>query len=228
MVSLGWGVVHDTLGKTLYFIVLLGVLYVGVSGAQDVLTVVAVEDLQKLSDTQEYELFNVVTILTFIVAAIDVTFYMWILDALNGTMTYLEARNQNSKLLRYLRLRCILLFSILFAVVWSVYGIVNNYSEDGVLEEENQWAVKAAMEVNYLVVLIGVAILWRPNPSAKEYAFVMELPALDTGDDEEGGLELSPSDIPSANDDDDEEEPHKDGVQYRDHQNNGHTLPDLE
>jgi hypothetical protein len=218
MVSLGWGVVHDSLGKTLYFIVLLGVFYVGTSGAVEIILVVEVKDLQKLSLTQEHELIHdVVITLAFVVLTIILTFYMWILHALSGTMTYLKARNQSAKQLRYLRLRCILLWSFLFGVVVTVYGIVTKFSEDAVLKDNNQWVVDA-VQVNYLFVLIGVAILWRPNPSAKEYAFVTELPALDTDDGDDGELAMMPSDIPSASDDNDDEDSHKDDFQYEPNQ----------
>jgi hypothetical protein len=62
------------------------------------------------------------------------------------------------------------------------------------------------MELNYIYVLAGVAILWRPSPNAKEYAYVMELPAMTAGEDEDGNeLELTGV-VPSAVDDDDEEE----------------------
>ena len=52
------------------------------------------------------------------------------------------------------------------------------------------------------LVLIGICCLWRPNPSAREYAYVMELPA--TGEDGDTELELSGI-VPSAMDDDDED-----------------------
>lgn len=197
MVSLGWGVVRDKLDQ-INRIVVLGCLYVGTAAARDIMTIVAVVENQTLSIDEEEELFDAVTIITFVVAAIDVTFYMWILDALNGTMQYLENMNQTTKLLRYLRLRCILLFSILFAVMWSVFSLVNTYMEENILEEQQEWAVSALMELNYLAVLIGVAVLWRPTANAKDLAYVMELPALG-GDEHE--LEMSQN-IPSAVDDD--------------------------
>ena len=61
----------------------------------------------------------------------------------------------------------------------------------------------AAMELNYIFVLLGVAILWRPQENAKEYAYVMELPALSADDDGVSEMELSGT-VPSAMDDDDE------------------------
>mmetsp|Transcript_5329 Transcript_5329/g.7838 ORF Transcript_5329/g.7838 Transcript_5329/m.7838 type:complete len:606 (+) Transcript_5329:3-1820(+) len=214
MVSLGWGVVRDTLGDQLNKITFFGILYVGTATARDVFTIFAITENQTLSIEEEEDLFDIVTILTFVVAAIDVTFYMWILDALNGTMQYLENMNQTMKLKRYLRLRCILLMSILFAVVWSVFGLVDTYMDDAMMEEQNAWGITIAWEVNYLFVLISVAVLWRPNPNAKDYAFVMELPALGAtdGDDDEIGIEFTETVPSAANDEDDEDgEEHTNG-----------------
>lgn len=203
MVSLGWGVTKSALGATMKHIVGLGILYVGLSLARDVMTVIAVNDIQKLSLTEENEIIDVVTVLSIVVAVIDVIFILWILDSLNTTMEDLEATNQNMKLKRYLRLRCLLLLAILFAVVWIVFALVDNFMEETILEAQNEWVVLAAMEFNFLVVLIGVAVLWRPNPHAKEFAFVMELPALGSGDDEDDEMGLETGAIPSAADDDD-------------------------
>lgn len=202
MVSLGWGVVRDSLGPAMIKIVVLGIIYVGIAAARDLVIVFAVEDMQKLSYDREVELFDLATIFTFVVAAVDVIFVMWILDALNGTMMYLENMGQSRKLARYLRLRTILLFAILFATVWAVFSLVDTYDEDGIVREEREWIVDAATELNYLFVLIGVAALWKPNPNAKEYAYVMELPAM--GGDGETELELSGV-VPSAMDDDEQE-----------------------
>jgi hypothetical protein len=53
-----------------------------------------------------------------------------------------------------------------------------------------------------LYLLIGVAFLWRPNPAAQEYAYVMELRS-DGEDVDENDLELTGV-VPSAMDDDDD------------------------
>jgi len=116
---------------------------------------------------------------------------------------YLENMNQMRKLGRYLRLRTIYLYAILFAVVLVVFSLVNMYDEDGIVREEHEWIVESAFEVNYLFVLVGVSVLWRPNPSAKEYAYAMELPAMGADGD---GTELELTGVvPSAMDDDDDE-----------------------
>ena len=138
MVSLGWGVIRDDLGAVMNRINLMGALYIAVAMVRDIMTVVAYTGVQKISQEEEDELFDIVSILSLVIALIDVIFYLWIIDSMNATMEYLEGMNQTSKLLRYLRLRSILLASILFAVVWSVFGIVDSYDE-GIVEESNEW-----------------------------------------------------------------------------------------
>jgi hypothetical protein len=108
--------------------------------------------------------------------------------------------SQTRKLQRFLTLRSIILYAILFATVWIVFSLVDKYDEEGIVREEHEWIVDAASEVNYLYLLMGVAILWRPNPAAQEYAYVMELPDNESGD--ENDLELTGV-VPSAMDDDD-------------------------
>lgn len=205
MVSLGWGVVRDDLGEVMKKINFLGGLYIVVSAVRDIMTVLAFSEVQQMSQEEEDELFDIVTILTMVIAFIDVLFYLWIIDALNGTMEYLENLGQTSKLLQFLRLRFLLLFSILFAVIWAVFGIVDSY-DAGIVDQEQEWVIDASMELNYLFVLAGVAYLWRPHANAKDYAYVMELPPMNAGADEDGdgGLELTGV-VPSAADDDDEE-----------------------
>ena len=201
MVSLGWGVVRDSLGSTVRTIIILGATYVGVTAVRDLMIVFAIEDMETLSWNEEEKIFDVVRILTLVNSIINVIFIMWILDALNNTMLYLENMNQTRKLDRFLKFRCLFLFSIMFATMWAVFTLVDTVQDDGIVEEEHAWAIDAATEVNYLFVLVGVAILWRPNPSAREYAYVMELPAM--GTDGENELELTGGDVPSAMDSDD-------------------------
>lgn len=162
-------------------IIVLGIAYSIFAFARDVAEIVFVEELQVLSLQQEGEIYDVFTILTFITAAIDVTFYMWILDALNSTMQYLENMNQSMKLKRYLRLRLILLLSILFGIGWSVFGIVDATMDDAILSAGKEWVIRAMWDVNYAFVLVSIALLWKPDPRAKEFAYVMELPSV--GDD---------------------------------------------
>jgi len=196
MLCLGWGVTCDTL-ENLKRIVILGIAYASTSAARDVMTVFAVTENEILTLDEEEELVDVVTVLAFVTSCIDVAFYLWIFDALNHTMSYLEGMNQSIKLQRYLRLRLILLLSVLFAVVWSVFGLVDSYNDQRMVNEEsNGWVLTAVWEVNYLLLLIGLSCLWSPQRGAKEYAYVMELTNL--GED----LEFDTA-IDSPEDDDD-------------------------
>jgi hypothetical protein len=54
------------------------------------------------------------------------------------------------------------------------------------------------MHANYVFVIAGVSILWKPNSNASDYALQMELPALGAEDDDENELELTASSVPNA------------------------------
>jgi len=218
MVSLGWGVVRDQL-DAMTKIIILGVAYVTIAMTNDVLDILSVTESAVWSVEQETELLDVSTLVTFLKAALNVTFYMWILDGLNMTMEYLENMNQNRKLSRYLRLRCILLFSILFAVMWSVMSLVNAYDAEGILDDQSLWIADALIELNYFFILVTIAYLWRPNSNAKEFAHVIELPTL--GDDEDD-LQMTENAacVPSALDGDD------DDTDYSDNNNNKEQYDD--
>lgn len=203
MVSLGWGVVRDTLGDDINKIITAGTIYALLSFTQNVTEIIMVKEFEHISLEKEEEIYDVWEIVSFIVAAINVLFYMWILDSLNGTMQYLENMGQTMKLKRYLKLRLILLISILFAITWSVFSIVNATMDTALLEYGQEWAVESAAEAIYFFILVGIAVLWKPDPNAKEFAFVMELPSI--GDDM-----VLDTNIGTVDDDDDDED--RDGV----------------
>lgn len=207
MVSLGWGVVRDELGPIMKKIHILGGLYIVISLVAEIMEQIMFTEIKRLTPNEEKELFDIVSILSFVIVVINLIFYFWIIDALGGTMEYLESMKQTRKLLRYLRLRMFLMFSILFGVMWSVLGIVDTYDQ-GIVSNEAKWVLDASIETNYVFLLVVVAWLWRPQENAKEYAYVMELPSMSAAvndDDEEGMIELSDQ-VPSAADDSDDEE----------------------
>ncbi len=207
MVSLGWGVTRDELGPMTKKIHILGVLYIVISLVAEILDEIMFTGMKHLTKNEEEELFDVVTILNFVIVLINLIFYFWIIDSLSGTMEYLENMKQTRKLLRYLRLRMILMFSILFGVMWAVFGIVDTYDQ-GIVTEEAKWVIDASIEINYLFILVAVAYMWRPQENAKDYAYVMELPSMSAAvddDDDEGMIELSDA-VPCASDDWDDEE----------------------
>ena len=66
-----------------------------------------------------------------------------------------------------------------------------------------EWTVKALYALDCLALLIGVAVLWRQEPTAKEFPYAMELPAMG-GEDGENDLEMTASVRSALNDDDDD------------------------
>lgn len=202
MVALGWGVTRPSLGQKLKWIVIAGIVYVVVAALRDLMILIAVEDVKELSERVETDLFDIYTILSFVVAAMDVMFALLILDSLSTTMEYLEGLKQTRKLQRFLSLRCLFLFAVLFAAVWAIFAMFNSFA-DGILSEEDAWIVDGATQVNYFIILLGVACLWRPSPTAKDYAYHMELTA--SGENGVTELELSGA-VPSAMDSDDEDD----------------------
>jgi len=199
MVCLGWGVIRDTLGDQMKKIVILGIFYFVMAFARDTAEVVFIKDIQVLSYEKEEEIYDIFTFFALVTSTIDVVVYMWVLDSLNGTMQYLENMNQSMKLKRYLKLRLILMLSILFGFVWSVLGIVNATMDTAILNENQDWVLPAAWAMNYFAILAAIAFLWQPNPQAKEFAYVMELPSV--GDDL--GFETNIGTIGIDDDDDD-------------------------
>mmetsp|Transcript_362 Transcript_362/g.852 ORF Transcript_362/g.852 Transcript_362/m.852 type:complete len:277 (+) Transcript_362:2-832(+) len=201
MVAMGWGVVRDTLGPALYQIILLGLIYTGLSGFRDIFEVVAVTEVHSISTTEEDELIDLVFILTTVIIAINLIFYFWIMNNLKATTVYLESMNQSSKLKRHNMLRMVIMISMVFAAGWLALQAIDFLFD--VLTQDQEWILEASVHINYVFVLTCVAVLWRPNPNAKEYAFVMELNMDDT--DGENDLELST--VPTAYDGNDPDHP---------------------
>ena len=90
-----------------------------------------------------------------------------------------------------------------FAVMWSVFGLVDSYNSQRMInEEENGWVLTAVWEVNYFVVLMGLSCLWTPEAGAKEYAYVMELSTLGNDLEFDTTIVDSPDDDDSVDEDD--------------------------
>lgn len=207
MVSMGWGVIRDTLGLALFKIVFLGLLYCALTMLRDFLVVLAVDKVESWSSGAEAELLDLTFLVTLAVVAINLIFFFWIISSLSATTDYLKNMNQTTKLRRHLRLRCIIVTGFIMAIVWFVFSIVDGAVK--ILTTNQYWLMEGAMHVNNLLVIGSVAFLWRPNANSKDYAMQMQLA---TGDDAENELELSCV-VPSAEDMDDGNDPdHRRGL----------------
>jgi len=208
MVAMGWGIVRDTLGMVLCKIIMLGLLYFGLTLVRDSLDAAA-SSAQLVSSTEKKELVNVARVLSFVIICINIIFYCWIIFSLRTTTEYLRNMNQTSKLRRHLRLCCLIVTSLFVSVVLTVFDAVQSLPDfipqifngsdspfGSILNKDQTWIIKAIGYGNYLFILFGVTILWRPNANAKDYAMQMQLPA---HADSENDLELSCV-VPSADD----------------------------
>ena len=198
MVSMGWGVVRDTLGLALVKLIILGAIYCALTMARDFLLVLAVDKVESWSSSAEQELLDLLLLITLALAAVNAIFFFWILSSLAATTEYLKSMNQTTKLRRHLRLRCIIMTSFAIALAWLIFSIVDGVV--GILGTNQYWVLEGITYLNSLFVILSVAILWRPNSNAKDYAMQMELPAM--GEDGEHELELSCV-VPSAGEFDD-------------------------
>merc|ERR1712157_333188 len=143
---------------------------------------------------EKEELVDLALVLTPIIFFIDLIFYLWIISSLSSTTEYLRNMNQTSKLRRHMRLRCLIITSLIIVGVLLAVHVVQLFSN--FLSQDQMWIMQAVGHANYLFILFGVSILWRPNSHAKDYAMQMEVPALGDG---ESDLELSCV-VPSADD----------------------------
>jgi len=201
MVAMGWGVVRDTLGMALCKIILLGLLYSGLSLVRYTFDA-ASKSARLQSTTAEEELVDLVLILKYIIFVINVIFYSWIISSVTSTTEYLRNMNQTSKLRRHLRLRCLIYISLIIisslvvvTCVQAAASIIPQIDDIKIFQHKNEWIIEAVKYGNYLFIVFGVTILWRPNADAKDYAMQMEIATEEDGND----LQLSCV-VPSADD----------------------------
>ena len=212
MVSMGWGVVRDSLGLALMKIIVLGLVYCGLTMLRDFFLVLAVDKVQSLSASTEEKLVDLTLLISLGVLVVNLIFFFWIIFSLFATTEYLKNMNQTTKLQRHLRLRCIILTGFLFAMAWFIFSEIDGALD--ILSPNQYWMLEGAMHLNNLFVIVSVAMLWRPNSNAKDYAMQMQIPS--TGDDEDNELELSCV-VPSAGDLDDGNDPdHPNGLRVDD------------
>merc|ERR1719343_1397906 len=111
--------------------------------------------------------------------------------------------NQTSKLKRHLRLRCLVVTSLVIVVSLTVINGLQLLAKEDIipmkpfLSADQVWILDAVGYGNYFFILFGVTILWRPNSNAKDYEMQMQLPG------EENDLTLTAV-VPSADDWEDE------------------------
>jgi uncharacterized membrane protein len=171
MVSLGWGMVVDSLGRKLPIILVLGTVYTGALIANVCLVMDLVRNGTFPSLRQERQYLGI----QIIRMGLGFVFFVWTVVALFRTIRTLRRTGQSRKLERIQSLRNVFLVFLLLECLITLYSRSLIYgSHDPWVQE---WTPVAAHHVSFMVILSAVAKLWWPNPSARAYAFVMELPS---------------------------------------------------
>ena len=170
--GLGWGVVHASIHPIPRVMsATLAIVYFTASAVTDVTYPMADSPfLDKL-------LVNCI----FIKISVDLIFMVWIPQALCKTMSYLKRSNQTRKLQRYQSLLKILGLAVFLTLCLLVLIIVDFNYNGG--EDITIYNVTQGNELNFFLILLCVAYLWRPNPLAREFVHAMEVSLTDQDDD---------------------------------------------
>jgi len=172
VVALGLSVVRPTLGaptmrkcQLLAFAhFIFGVFYA-----------VGIVELQ-LESTSAFVLLLFVIPLAFTLS----TFLLWIMYALNGTITGLAVRKQRYKLTMFRRLYWSLVGSV---AVIMIFFVVSSMSFSSRLEEDyaanswryRWWLLDGWLALLYLSVFVFVAYIWRPSENNRRLAMSDEI-----------------------------------------------------
>eukprot|EP00977_Amphora_coffeiformis_P008065 scaffold1803_cov92-Amphora_coffeaeformis.AAC.88 len=116
---------------------------------------------------------------------IDLVFLIWIPKSLLRTMEYLRETNQERKLLRFTWIYRILLAAVGLSMLVFVAAVMDIVYDGGQLNLN----LAEINEINVFLILLMVSLLWRPNPMAREYAYVTEMPT------EDNDLELTDTSV---------------------------------
>lgn len=180
LVALGYGVVRPSLGEDMNRVLYLGGAYLVCS-----LMYTLVTGLPSSSKSVSEPQYDFLTLLTFVLATIDTTFYIWIFTSINNLMVSLATRKQSVKYLLYRNFRAVLFTMLIFTCGWALYGSVFYLNDNGSgnANWQDKWTIDALWELIYFVIFVAIAVLWAPSKNSQRYAYSIELTQLE--DDEE-------------------------------------------
>ena len=160
-------------------LVVLTIAYVTLSTSFYYLTYVEqrrAASIQGFGDDDQY-VNQIIFYLLFGMIFIDILFLLWIPRALRRTIAHLRSTNQERKLVRFRWLVRILLSAVALTFVLGVAVVLDVMYNKGRLTAYLD--VYKVNEIEVFFILLLIACLWRPNPMAREYAYVMEAPTED-------------------------------------------------
>ncbi|OSD03235.1 hypothetical protein PYCCODRAFT_1477105 [Trametes coccinea BRFM310] len=171
VVSLGLSVVKESLGRTMLRCQLLA----GAHFVFGVLYAVGIVELE-LESASAFILLLFVIPLAFTLSG----FLLWIIYALNATISQLAARKQRYKLSMFNWLHRILLLTV---VIIAIFFVVSSLTFSGRLAEDygakswkvQWWLLDGWLALLYLADFIAIAWLWRPSPNNRRLAMFDEI-----------------------------------------------------
>ena len=97
---------------------------------------------------------------------LEPVYFVWLLFALRTTQLKLDDMSQARLIRRFSRLRCLLVFAFAFSWFFGSGYEIDRWLYDEPFEYRKEAVLE---EVKYFVVLLGVAILWRPSATSSDY-----------------------------------------------------------
>ncbi|KAJ7597591.1 lung seven transmembrane receptor-domain-containing protein [Mycena floridula] len=198
VVSLGLSVVKESLGSRMIRCQILA----GAHFIFGILYAVGIVELE-LESTTALVLLLFVIPLAFTLSG----FLLWIMYALNATITQLRSRKQHYKLSMFEKLNRVLLGTV---VVIAVFFVVSSFSFSGRLAEDyaanswksRWWLLDGWLALLYFVSFVAISYLWRPSPNNRRLAMSDEL-AQDEADAEDYDMEALEGRSRNRDEDDD-------------------------
>jgi hypothetical protein len=180
LVCLGYGVVRPSLGEEMHRVLYLGGSYFVLSFVYALL--MNLSPSTRLVTDSDYD---VVSLIVFLLALVDTTFYVWIFTSINNLMVSLAARKQGVKYMLYRNFRTVLIVLLFFTCAWVLYSSALFLNDSGGANRNwrMKWTVDALWELIYFVIFVSIAVLWAPSNNSQRYAYSVELTQLE--DDEE-------------------------------------------
>lgn len=176
LVALGYGVVRPSLGEDMTRVLYLGGAYFGLSMVYTL--IISLNSNSKLVGDPEYDFMSLVV---FLLAVVDTTFYIWIFTSINNLMVSLAARKQGVKYMLYRNFRGVLITLLVLTCFWALYGSVLFLNDSNGTNKNwrEKWTVDALWELIYFLIFAAITVLWAPCNNAQRYAYSIELAQLD-------------------------------------------------
>ena len=112
-------------------------------------------------------------------SATMMTFYLWILHALNDTIQDLVERKQNVKAVMYMRLWRLIIWSVLCIAAFfflNSFQIATGSADSYVQVWKYKWfLLDGWLNIVYFSVFITIIYLWRPTANNKRFAMSEEV-----------------------------------------------------